>query len=183
MANDLVADPAVLDGFPGGPFTQAEVDAAVADVRSAAGWHIAPERAETITLDVTWGERWLRLPTLRLVSVEEIRRTDTAEIIDATVYEVSRALAQVRRRGFWPSGYEAVEVDMTHGYTETPPELLAVVAEAAHLGRKDQTIRQLSLGDYSESVSGGSAQDELTTSAVLARYSLTHTGLTHTGLA
>src|SRR5687768_6144896 len=115
MANEMGLQPADLEHLPGAPFSQDEVDAAVDSVRLAAGWHIAPQRSDTIVLDVTHCDSWLRLPTLALASVDAVRDTDTDTVIAADRYRVSRSLAQVRKRsGYWPAGYGRVEVDITH---------------------------------------------------------------------
>lgn len=182
MTNDLAA-PADLTHLPGAPFTDAEVDAAVASVREAAGWHIAPVRAETATLDVTCYDRWLRLPTRQLVSVTAVRNADTAEVVDPASYRVSRKLAQVKRDRYWPSGYEAIEVDMTHGYAETPADLFPVIAEAANLARRDQSIRSVQIDDFQQQFFAGGSAAATGTSQTLARYSLTGSALYGLGIA
>lgn len=151
MANDLVS-PDDLTGFPGAPFTEAQVDAAVADVRAAAGWHIAPVReGETVTLDVERCESWLRLPTRHLVSVDEIRDASDDSVIDASTYGVSKSLAQVKRTGlrYWPSGYGAVEADMTHGYESCPPDVMRAVVSAIAMAKRDPTVKTVSIDDFS----------------------------------
>ena len=59
MPNDLLG-PNELSGFPGAPFTDQVVDSAVAALRAAAGWHIAPSRTETVAVDCgkvrAWGD-------------------------------------------------------------------------------------------------------------------------------
>lgn len=161
MINDL-ASPDDLTGFPGAPFTDAQVDAAVQEVRNAAGWHIAPQKAETVALDVACSETRLRLPTRQLVSVEEIREGESGDTIAADTYRVSHDLAQVRRTStVWPDGFEAVEVDMTHGYTTTPYDVLAVIAAACNLARRDLAVSRVSLDDFSASFSTSSTRDAL----------------------
>lgn len=149
MTNDL-ASPEDLAGLPGAPFTDEQVDAAVAAVRRAAQWHIAPEQEDTVTLDVECRESFLRLPTRHLVSVEEIRDLDATEIIDPDDYRVSLNLGQVKRgAAYWPSGYAAVEVDITHGYEETPPDLFAIIASAIGLVGRDAAVRGVRIDDFS----------------------------------
>lgn len=149
MANDLV-HPDELEGFPGAPFTEEQVDAAVAALRRAAGWHIAPVREETVTLDVTRMESRLRLPTRHLLTVDEVRDVAAEETVDEADYRVSLPKALVwRASGYWPEGYGAVEVDFTHGYAECPPDVLAVVAMAAQRVRSDVTVRSVSVDDFS----------------------------------
>lgn len=146
MSNDMVSD---LDDFPGAPFTDAQIDGAVAALRSAVRWHIAPVRSETVVLDVQRWERWLRLPTRHLVSVVEIRNAETGDVIDSDTYRVSTRLDMVKSSsGYWPCGYGAVEIDITHGYSTTPADVLAVLAAAAALGRQDATVRQVSVDDF-----------------------------------
>jgi hypothetical protein len=175
MSNDLVT-PAELAHLPGAPFSDIEVDAAVAAVRAAAGWHIAPVREETITLDVAHCESWLRLPTQALVSVDEIRDADTGTVIDAARYRVSERLAQVRKRsGYWPHGYGRIEVDLTHGFDTAPAELLAVIAEAATTARRDQSVTQQTAGPFSVSLGNGGASylgNPIGTGAILESFRL-----------
>lgn len=149
MTNDL-ASPEDLAYLPGAPFSDDEVDAAVAAMRTAAGWHIAPERAETVALDVVCAEPVLRLPTRKLGSVDAVRNADTAEVVDADRYRVSHTRARVRLKGtFWPSGYEAIEVDMTHGYEECPEDLLGVLGQYILAGRRDSSVQSVSVDDAS----------------------------------
>lgn len=129
MANDLVT-PSELAYLPGAPFTAGEVDAAVASIRAALEWHIAPDLQKTVTFDVRQSQQRLLLPTRNLVSVDEVRAD--GEIVDPTAYQVSTTLAQViKKSGSWPVGFGTVEVDMTHGYESVPPDLLPVIAATA----------------------------------------------------
>lgn len=189
MANDLIPDPSVLDYLPGDPFTEAEVDAAVAALRKAVGWHIAPTRDEMVVLDVNWPARFLSLPTRKLNSVTEVRNADTGEVVTSDRYRVSRKLAAIRQPGhgydypyrgwrgcasLWPQGYEAVEVDMNHGYEECPLDLYAVIGEAVNLARRDQSANQLTSGPFNVSFKDGisSSPNPLGTAATLRAYSL-----------
>lgn len=126
MANDLIPDPTVLDGFPGAPFTEQQIDAAVGALRAHLGWHVAPSQADSEAFDVIGGQRELVLSTRHLVSVDEVLAPG---IVDPSGYSVSHRNAIIR--GSWPSGFEAVTVEYTHGYTACPPELLPVIAELA----------------------------------------------------
>lgn len=171
MSNDLLT-PDDLIGLPGAPFNPDEVDNAVADVRGAARWHIAPQKTETVTLDVVCGERRLRLPTRQLVSVTAVRDTDTAAVIDPTTYRVSKTIGQVAKKsGYWPAGLARIEVDMVHGYAACPLDLIAVVAEAARLARREQSVRSVQIDDFQQQF-GTTATGELGTDETLLRYSL-----------
>lgn len=149
MSNDLCS-PSDLAHLPGSPFTEAEVDAAVVTVRNAAGWHIAPVRPEdesdgleTVILDVECGEQWLRLPTMKLVSVDEIRDLYTESVIDDGLYRVSRDSNRVfRRGGYWPVGVERLEVDFSHGHSVVPADLLPVIAAAVAANRRVHSLQK-----------------------------------------
>lgn len=179
MTNDLGLYPESMAHLPGAPFTQEQVDAALAALRTAAGWHIAPTRTETIEVDVRPGWAHIQLPTVHLVSVNEVRDADTAEVIPATEYRVSRKLCTIKRDrgqflGAWTSGYQTMAVDFTHGHAEFPPELLQVLADAANLAARDQTVRQMSVDDFSQSFGPSSSMtsNPLGNSAILSAYSL-----------
>lgn len=170
-------DPDLLAFLPGAPFTDEEVAAAVAVVQAAVGWHIAPEQQETVTVSVGYSEQLLRLPTRKLVSVEEIRDADLDTTIDDATYRVLTTVNQVlKTTGYWPPGYERVEVDMTHGYEAWPLDLLPVIAEVASTNRRDQTVRAQSAGVFT--VAYGSTQTgAVGTSAALDRYLLNQPGM------
>lgn len=177
MANGMELEPDDLAHLPGAPFTQGEIDAAVATVQSAAGWHIAPlVEDQTVVLDVVSGESWLRLPTRKLVSVSEVRDTDTDEVIASSRYRVSFDRGQiVRKTGFWPCGYGRVEVDFTHGYATVPADLLTVIGEAAITSRRDQSVRQQEAGVFSVTYGAGGAAmtgSPLSSGSAFQRYSL-----------
>ncbi|ORB93958.1 hypothetical protein LAUMK4_05836 [Mycobacterium persicum] len=179
--NEMGLEPADLAHLAGAPFTQAEINGAVTTVRNAAKWHIAPEITSIVVLDVVCMEPLLRLPTRYLVEVSEVRDLDTDTVIAATRYRVSRAFGQIRYRcGYWPSGYERVQVEFDHGYETVPADLLPVIAEAALLQRRDQTAKTQTAGPYSTafdiSLAGGSV-NPMSTGAVLERYRLWQPGI------
>lgn len=177
MANDMVS-PDDVAYLPGAPFTEAEVDAAVAELRTEAGWHIAPVHVDTgIALDVVCWEPTLRLPTRKLVSLDEVRNADSGAVIAASRYRVSHGFCRVRLKcGFWPDGYEAVEVDMTHGFEEAPKDLLPVVAELIREQRRDGAVQTVRVDDASVTYGGSSTSSPtvgyLSRSAVVRRYVL-----------
>lgn len=155
MTNDLV-DPSDLAHLPGAPFTQEEVDAAVDALRTALGWHVAPQRVETdVPFDVAPGENTLRPVTRKLVSVQAVRRTSNGTPI--TNYQTSRRQG-ILRRSTWPAGLESVEVDFTHGYAACPPALLASLGQLAIAARRDKSVRQVSIDDGSTTFGSGAAE-------------------------
>jgi hypothetical protein len=181
MSNTL-ASPEDLAYLPGAPFSETEVDAACAAVRTAASWHIAPQVTETISLDVTPCDRWLRLPTGHLVGVTAVRDADTGEAVDTATYRVSRKLGQVKRSTPWPSGYERVEVDMIHGYAETPTDLPAIIAQAIAMARRDPTVQATGVDDFSVTYFS-SAAGRAAVTALLGDYALDDAALYGIGIA
>jgi hypothetical protein len=148
VTNTLVS-PVDLIEFPGSPFTEDVVDSAAGMVRLEAGWHIAPEITETILVD-GYGGRDLILPTLRLVTVTEVRDVSGDDPVVMTGWRKSRKGILTRDAG-WPCGEETVEIDLVHGYASTPRELLPVIADFARSALSDSRVSQTSLGAFSES--------------------------------
>lgn len=139
MSNDLCSA-TDLAYLPGHPFTEQEVDGAVAEIQGAFGWHIAPEMDTTQTFTVLPMQRELYLETRHLVEVTEVRVDGVA--LDPTVYGVVKDRNKVVRvNGYWPMGFDNIEVDYTHGFEECPRDLLTLIAEAAAIGRRDQAIQ------------------------------------------
>lgn len=163
MANSLAA-PADLAGFPGAPFSDAMVDAAVGSVRGEAGWHIAPEVTETLTVDSDGGTI-LPLSSLKVAAVTGVRDVtgDTPEVLTGWTLRRSGVL---ERRSGWPKR-RTIEVDVTHGHAETPPELLPVIADVARMLQRGGRVTQESLGSRSVSMANTDPM-----SAVLARFKI-----------
>lgn len=166
MTNTL-AGPSDLTGFPGAPFTDRVVDGAVGALRLVARWHIAPSVTETITLDSDGGSR-LILPTLHLTAVSEVRDVSGDTPVVITDFRWSHAGVLSRPCG-WPYGFQSIEVDITHGYTECPPELLSIIAYGCQSAGVDRNLSARSVGPFSESYrdSAGEVSDP-----ILARYTL-----------
>lgn len=167
MQNDLVS-PLDLAGYPGGPFDDLAVDNAVAQVRARAGWHIAPLRTETLRV-TSWGNADLMLPSMRVLSVTAVR----FGAVTYTGYTVTPF--SVYRPGGWPVG--TLEVDLTHGYEECPPELLGLVASyvsTAQSSAQASTVSRITVGAVSTDFrdpSGGGASG-LLSDPVLDRYTI-----------
>ena len=132
MTNDMVSAEQLR---PWGAYPEAAVDAVVQQVRAACGWHIAPERTETLTLDAK-GADYLMLPTLKVSEVSAVRVWDEGrhamrELSDAewSARTGWSANGMLYRPGGWPDGFRTVEVDLVHGYQQAPAELLRLVAD------------------------------------------------------
>ena len=144
-----MVQPSDLDGLPGYPFTEAEVDAAVATLQREFGWHVAPKLTTTLTMSVPSGVYKLRLPTKKLVSVTSI--TVDGTVVDASDYTVVTARNQVVKNvGYWTVGDANTVVVFKHGYDETPKDLLPLIAEAAAIDRRDESVKpyRLSFAQY-----------------------------------
>lgn len=161
-----LAAPADVEGLFGSPFTQAAIDIASAGIRSTAGWHIAPEVTETLTLDSDGSTRLL-LPTLKLVEVTEVRdvREDTPVVLDG--WRMSPAGVLVRTCGGWPCGVQAIEVDVVHGYDSCPPELLPLIAAGCRSQGADSAVKSQTTGPFSVTYRDSAGVDP-----ALARYML-----------
>jgi hypothetical protein len=176
MANDLLVPPD-LDDFPGAPFTDAIVDAAVATVRSIAGWHIAPSRpvdpeteVETVTVDGRGGSV-LYLPTRYLTDVIEIR--DLTGDSPVILIDWRASTTGKLTRYCWPYGLGTIEADIVHGYPVCPPELLPIIAAYCVAAATDSSVSQESVGPFSRTLRDQSVNDGATAvPAALAALSL-----------
>lgn len=152
MPNDLIS-PDDLLGFPGAPFVDGVVDAAVAELRKVAGWHVAPSIDETVAVDADYG-RSVILPTLRLNEVTAVRNVTSLvdDPTDVTDYRTTPTLrfraGIVDRPCGWPCG--VLEFDIVHGYDICPPDLLPVIAAACRqIGSDTRSVQQQSAGPFS----------------------------------
>lgn len=120
-----------LAGYPGGPFSVDTIDATAEAIRMEAGWHIAPVVTETLTLDSD-GEAALTLPTLKLVDVLAVRYWNGAATVPLGGWDArtgwSERRCSIYRSGGFPAGRRRLEVDVVHGYEQTPKALLAGMA-------------------------------------------------------
>lgn len=146
MSNDLVS-PEDLSAFPDAPFADEVVDAAVAELRASAGWHIAPERTETITLD-SEGGTLVTLPSLRVVAVSAVRDVCGEVAMPVAGFRWSRS--GVMHGHCWPQGFQSLEVDLTHGYETCPGDLLPVVAAIAQGIKFNSSVSQQSAGPFAQ---------------------------------
>lgn len=162
MVDQPLVEAADLGEFPGAPFSAAVVAAAAGQVRAEAGWHIAPQVAETVEIE-TGRSTVALLPSLRVVEVTAVRNAEDGTVLDG--WRLSASSGVLTRKAGWP---ETIEVDLTHGYAKCPAELVSVVADRAQRG-KAGLVRQESLG--ARSVSYAAAADPFH-AQVLARYTL-----------
>jgi hypothetical protein len=147
--------------------------AAEALVRSYCGWHIAPERTETLTLDGTSAST-LVMPTLHVVDVASVTLDgvplDTTEyawhvegFIDATTWATGYC---------WLSLPRGVAVELTHGYDDVPAGVTAAVRSLAQrMSSGSLGLSSITRGPFSESYASASAIGAVE-SAALAPYKL-----------
>lgn len=160
-----------LADFPGA-FTLSQIEAASDQIRREAGWHIAPQITETLTVESDGG-RVLMLPTMHLASVTAVRQLNddgtTTALTDWRGHVTPQFKAGILVRSIgWPLG-AVLEVDVVHGYETTPKSLLPVLAARCQGFSKDGTVRQESLG--SRSVSYGNIEG-VGSGSVLAHFKL-----------
>ncbi len=173
MANTL-ADPADLADYPGAPFTQAVVDAAVAALRGDCGWHIAPQATETLTVNGS-PTQTLILPTLYIVGITAIRDVSATTPVTLTGWRMASRAGLLWREEGWPDGFEVIEVDLTHGYTDTPAELLPAVAYYSQAQLADSNVSTESLLSWSKTtrpLSSPASPGQGSPLAVLARFNV-----------
>lgn len=141
-----------------------QLDVASAAIRSYCGWHVTPVITETVTVDGDGGTI-VNLPTLRLVSVEEVR-------VQGVVVQDVEWSKDGTLRGQWPDRWRSIEVDIVHGY-QAPADLLGVMVDAAaravksELGGGAETI-----GPFSFAASEGSTRLYAHELQILDRYRL-----------
>jgi hypothetical protein len=107
--------------------------AAVSAIRGYCGWHIAPVVTEDIKVDGSGGGLLL-LPTRFLSNVTGVINDDVV-VLDEDVHWSPRGTVRIANRGTWTlSTYGSVQMTITHGYEDFPPEVLAVARSLAKNG-------------------------------------------------
>lgn len=110
-------------------------------------WDIAYEE-RTFTVDGS-GHRFLLLPTLHLVSVQEVRLDGEALDADDYTWSVS---GQLDRAAGWPRRFRCVEVDCHQGYEPVPDLVRLITLErAARQYENPQRLSAKSVGGVSHS--------------------------------
>lgn len=119
--------------------SQADATArAEAEVRAYCGWHVAPARTDTLTLDGP-GSLALLLPSLHVTAVTSV--TEDGTLVAATDYQWSES-GVVRRTAHatswspwgaprWTDALRGLVITFTHGYTTWPLDVLSVVERLA----------------------------------------------------
>ena len=143
---------------------------AEAFVRAYCGWHIAPSRDETITLDGPGG-LVLTLPSLHVTAITSVTENGTL-LVEGTDYSWSSAgfiqrigwasgwdMAEdnlggpnsVPAWGWWTAQLQGITVELTHGFDEVPPEVKgAVQGLAQQLVDNPSGLEQQTVGPFTE---------------------------------
>jgi hypothetical protein len=122
---------------------------------------------ETVTLDSNGGSR-LVLNTLQLTAITGVR--DVINVPSSTI-EVRWSKVGVLS-GYFPSGFRSVEVDMTHGYTQCPPELLPLIANACQRILLDPTVASQGAGPFTVTFRDVDGATQAVVDPALAHYVL-----------
>ena len=140
--------PEDLDAYLSGDSEKA-LAAAEAAVRAYCGWHVAPSKTETVTVDVDSPS--VLLPSLHVTAVSSVRAEGNP--VGADRFEWSQTgILWLNARGF-----RRVEVEMTHGYDvdSTAGVLLSsiVLATAARAKSSPSGLMRAQVGQVSETYS------------------------------
>lgn len=138
------AYPSQLSAFTNGDIAESDPRAALllagvtASIQRYCGWHIAPARAETVTLDGTGGNT-LYLPSLKVNSITSI--TVEGEALDLSLIEWSRITGMVRRNDHlcFPDVWGGIVVTFNSGYATVPPALVQIVLQVAAIALSSPT--------------------------------------------
>lgn len=124
------------------------LEQAEASVRDFCGWHIAPERTETVTFGQPSGPR-LMLPSLYVTAVSSV-------VVDGITLDAADYLAHqsgwIERVGYGTAWYgDVVTVTFTHGYVFPPANVTAAVQSLAQnaVGNPAALSRK-SIGPFAE---------------------------------
>src|SRR5690606_40401225 len=92
------------------------------------GWHIAPTRTDSLTLD-GFGGSHLWLPSLHVTEIESL--TVAGEELTSDQFDWSEDGYLELRCGRFPNRPRTIAVTMTHGYETVPADVAQVVMEVA----------------------------------------------------
>lgn len=125
--------------------TSAAVDpsaTALAAVQAYCGWHIGPSQEDTLILDGS-GASLLMLPSLHVTDVASISADYDGglTVLDPTSYDWSAVGMIELRNGCFPHRFRSVTVTFTHGYSEMPANVQAVVDQITAGGIGPQAIQ------------------------------------------
>jgi len=161
MADPLLDNADVVDwlGAPVPTFSQQVAEGAVTGY---CGWHVAPERTETIRVQAS-GSRVVLLPSLHIV--------DVTSVLDENGDPVTFTCETSGVLRLWAPHTGRLTVTYTHGYAECPDGVAGVVLSV--LGRAVTNPRGLvqaqeTRGPVTRSESYGASANEIGATGLLA---------------
>ncbi len=108
--------------------TQQMLDAALITARRDAGWHVCPVRTDDEVVIDGPDSRILYLPTRKLAGngISLLKEDGVTRNLSTLTWSAGGppgllegpVRVRKRNRGWWSEDYQAIEVTMTHGYTE-----------------------------------------------------------------
>jgi hypothetical protein len=156
--------PADLAGYTQGrlsgndPGTADALNRALAACRRFCGWHVAPVRTGTVTLDGD-GSRLLVLPTLRLTALTSLIEDGVTLDVDTLEWS-ARGLVRKPNGGCWSGKFGAIAVTMSHGFDEAQDWQAAVLSFADRSSLTGTGGRPTVVGPFqygTEAMAAGSA--------------------------
>lgn len=128
--------------------TAKRLAAALASARGYCGWRVSPVEEETITLDGPGGQL-LSVKTLKVVGMPTV--TEDGRTIEARWSAKAPGCARKASGGCWSGEFGAIEVTITHGFTE---EQAADWRDAIC-----SMVEEMTLRDKVDAATGRSARD------------------------
>jgi hypothetical protein len=149
MADLVLATPEFYQGIVREAPATGMLEAASSLIRRYCGWHIVPQRVDTVTVDGTGGN-YLFLPTARLTELFSVVNDGTAVPLEDIEWSEAGML---KRQCKWTAKLRGVTVQYQHGFSQDDALDLAiqVVLIAARIGASPR-------GEISSSVGGVSVQ-------------------------
>lgn len=144
--------------------------AGIDTVRAYCGWHIAPSRSETVSVE-GGGARVLLLPSLHVTSTTEVRDESGTVLAGWKVRENGVARAGSCERWDCEVLYE---FDLVHGYNEMPAEVQEIVNDLDGRSGGTGVYSQVGQVRYATGSDGAPIGSALTSyqRSVLDRYKL-----------
>lgn len=122
-----LAQPEDLTGFQSSDPTMM-IEWVTSVVRGYCGWHIASVVSETIYVDGE-GSRHLWLPSLRVVSVDEVK--NDGETLSEDCYDWSESGYLELRSGHFSTRPRGIEVTLSHGHLFAPGAVVETIVSIA----------------------------------------------------
>ena len=142
-------------------------------IRRECGWHIAPSKTVTVGVEAGGG-RILSLPSLHVTAVTSVLDSNGDAVTDFRLTQYSQL--ELPRWQCW--AYDEYTITMTHGFAETPRDVVAVIVDMARdyasASATAGNVRQVSLdgASFSYSDAAGARRDICSAYPQIGRYKL-----------